>query len=776
MNITKFELVDEITEGNKVVAYKLRTSQGGLLRVPLEDVMSAYKRKLIHIEGLVYSEINGIPSITNKNNGSFVVLNNSPKTEKGGQMDKNGQVKENKIATSPSSAPSSDSDIQRIHELVKTLNKAREVYEQGTDDIMTNFEYDKLYDELITLEKKTNTVLSNSPTINVGYEVISKLPKEKHSKPMLSLGKTKDRDELASFIQGKEGVLSWKMDGLTVVMEYNNGKLDKAVTRGNGEIGEVVTSNAKQFKHLPQTISFKGHLLLRGEAVISYNNFERINNSLPADEEKYKNPRNLCSGSVRQLDSGVTAQRSVEWYCFEVVECDSPNFPNEVDKQLDFISSLGFNSVEYKVVNSQNIKSTIEYFEQKVLSKSYEIPTDGLVLTFRDKKYGLSLGNTAKTPRHSMAFKWQDETAMTNLVNIEWQVGRSGVITPVAVFNPVDIEGSTVERASLHNLSIMNELLGKPYIGQKVEIYKANMIIPNVLWGESYDATGVPESDIKFIGIPDSCPCCSEETVVKIEPKSGVRTLWCTNVDCDARGNRLLGHFVSRDAMNIDGISEATLNTLVQADIISDFVSIYHIKDYRDEIIDLEGFGVQSFNKMVNAIDKSRSVKLANLIYALGIPNVGLSTAKLICKNFKNDLAKTVTATYSDLVNIDGIGDVIAENFYNYFHTKENIDQFAALVKELQIVKEEISTNTSMAGTTICVTGDVYVFPNRRAIKDLVESLGGKLTGSVSKSTSYLVTNDTESGSNKNKAAKQYGIPILTEEQFIDKFNLRSYV
>jgi DNA ligase (NAD+) len=346
----------------------------------------------------------------------------------------------------------------------------------------------------------------------------------------------------------------------------------------------------------------------------------------------------------------------------------------------------------------------------------------------------------------------------------------------VAVFNPVDIEGSTVERASLHNLSIMNELLGKPYIGQKVEIYKANMIIPNVLWGESYDATGVPESDIKFIGIPDSCPCCSEETVVKIEPKSGVRTLWCTNVDCDARGNRLLGHFVSRDAMNIDGISEATLNTLVQADIISDFVSIYHIKDYRDEIIDLEGFGVQSFNKMVNAIDKSRSVKLANLIYALGIPNVGLSTAKLICKNFKNDLAKTVTATYSDLVNIDGIGDVIAENFYNYFHTKENIDQFAALVKELQIVKEEISTNTSMAGTTICVTGDVYVFPNRRAIKDLVESLGGKLTGSVSKSTSYLVTNDTESGSNKNKAAKQYGIPILTEEQFIDKFNLRSYV
>jgi DNA ligase (NAD+) len=773
--MVEFELVEELTEGNKIVAYRLKNQSGQILKVPLADVIKAFKAKKIHVKGLSYSESNGVPTILNKTDKSYTFVNQTspkvlqPEPEK--SVASNSIINEQK-EVKLSQPEQSQGDIARIHELVSTLNKAREVYEQGTDEIMSNFEYDKLYDELVSLEEKTGTVFSNSPTVNVGYEVISKLPKEKHSKPMLSLGKTKDREELANFLGNKDGVLSWKMDGLTVVLEYTNGLLTKAVTRGNGEIGEVVTNNAKQFKHLPHSVSFKGHLLLRGEAVISYRNFEKINSSLGADEEKYKNPRNLCSGSVRQLDSSITAKRNVEWYCFEVVECDSPDFPNEVDKQLDFISSLGFNTVEYKMVSRLSIQNDILYFEDKITSGKYELPTDGLVLTFRDKKYGLSLGTTAKTPRHSMAFKWQDEEAESVLESIEWQVGRTGVITPVAVFAPVDIEGSTVSRASIHNLSVMTDFLGKPYIGEHVKIYKSNMIIPQISWADK----GTPDIKSKYLGIPDFCPCCGAETTIKIEPKSGVETLWCTNVYCDARGNRLLKHFVSRDAMNIDGISEATLNDLVQAEIIDDFASIYHIKDYRDEITDLEGYGITSFNNMVAAIDKSRNVKLANLIYAIGIPNVGLSTAKLICKNFNNDLEKTITASYSDLVSIDGIGDVIAENFYNYFHDKDNIDEFIALVKELHIEKEEISTNTSMAGTTICVTGDVYIFPNRRAIKDLVENLGGKLTGSVSKSTSYLITNDTESGSNKNKAAKQYGIPILTEEQFIEKFNLSQYI
>jgi DNA ligase (NAD+) len=737
----------------EIIGYKLQDNTGKVMDIKSEAIIDAMRKNLININNLYITDDNKLLMKETNNESNSI--------NKDITITKN-EVVEKKIEDVSKQSTNSD-DLDRMHQLVDRLNLAIKVYEQGTDEIMSNYEYDKLYDELVDLEHKTGTVLSNSPTIHAGYEVVDNLPKEKHDKPMLSLEKTKSREELQSFLQGKEGVLSWKLDGLTVVLTYENGKLIKGVTRGNGEIGEVITPNVKQFKNVPRQIAFNGKLVLRGEALIRYSTFNRINATITMNDEKYKNPRNLCSGSVRQLDSSITAQRGVEWYCFDVVECQGGNIHNNVDEQFNFVKLLGFQTVEYTIVNESNIQSAIDSFEEKI--KEYDIPSDGLVLTYRDKQYGLSLGQTAKAPRHSKAFKWQDETAITNIEYIDWSPSRTGLINPVAVFKPVDIEGSTIARASVHNVSILSELqLG---YNDRVTVYKANLIIPQI--DDNLDRTGTCE-------IPATCPCCGAPTELHEDPRSGVYTLWCPNEDCPAKGNKLMEHFVSRDAMNIDGISGATIETLTDAGIVTDFVSLYHLRDHGVDIINMPGFGETSFVNMVKAVEKSRDVKLANLIYALGIPNVGLSTAKLICKHFNNDLANTVTAQYYDLVAIDGVGDVIAQSFVDYFDNEENANEFVALCKELRIIKEEISTNTSMAGVTICVTGDVHIFPNRRVIKDLVENLGGKLTGSVSKSTSYLVTNDTESGSNKNKAAKQYGITILTEEEFIERFNLSEYV
>lgn len=667
---------------------------------------------------------------------------------------------------------SNQSNMERLQYLVKTLLEASKVYYSGTDEIMTNFEYDQLYDELVALEIKTGIVLPNSPTINVGYEVVGELPKEKHDEPMLSLEKTKEISDLESFLGTRDGLLSWKLDGLTVVLHYNNGELMKAVTRGNGEIGEIVTPNTKQFKNVPKKISYNKELVLRGEAVIRYSTFNKINESLGAGAEQYKNPRNLCSGSVRQLDSKITATRNVEWYCFDIVKC-SDTLSKNMDERFKFINDLGFQSVDYVLVNSSNIHQEISKFSETIASGSMDIPSDGLVLTFRDREYGNSLGRTAKSPRHSKAFKWEDETAETQLANIEWQVGRTGIITPVAIFQPVSIEGSTISRATLHNLSVMYDVLGQPYTGQKIRAYKANMIIPNVSWGDKVDDN---DDSVDKLYIPSYCPCCGEETEIREDVNSGVLTLWCNNAECEAKGNRRLEHFVSRDAMNIDGISGATISTLSSYGLLTDFVSFYHLKEHKSEIVGIEGFGEISFNNMVQSIENSRTVKLANLIYALGIPGVGLSTAKLICKHFENDMTKTVCASYIELVNINGIGDVTAESFIEYFNDKDRATEFVNLTKELNIVKEEISTATDMAGVTLCVTGSVERFSSRRVIKDVVEMLGGSLTGSVSRSTDYLVTNDTTSGSNKNVKAQEYGIPILTEDEFISKFNLEKYV
>ena len=733
-----------------VIGYKLKDETGKEMEVNIEAIIGAIKTNKINILNLRVDE----------NDKLVVIKKEERNTETTKTEPKKVDVKQIKSVASVKYQSSGDAKIDRIHELVNILNKARYAYEQEDEEIMSNYEYDKLYDELKALEEETGTILNNSPTVNVGYEIVSDLPKKKHQTPMLSLEKTKERDELIAFLNGREGVLSWKLDGLTVVLTYDNGVLIEAVTRGNGEVGEVVTANAKTFENLPRKIAYTGHLVLRGEATISYADFEAINNSLPVGEEPYKNPRNLCSGSVRQLDSSITAERHVNWTCFNIESYDG-NLVNEVDKQLEAMKMLGFDVVEYEVVNPSNLLEAIDRFEAKIINKEMGRPSDGLVLTYRDRAYGKSLGRTAKAPRHSKAFKWQDETAVTTVTGVEWSVGKSGVITPVIEFVPTDIEGSTVSRASSHNVSIFLDM--EFGIGDEIEVYKANMIIPQV--SENLTRSGTCE-------IPGICPCCGCPTEIHEDPKSGVYTLWCMNADCEAKGNRLFKHFVSRDAMNIDGISGSTLETLSEAGIITDLPSIFHLDQHQSEIINMSGFGQKSYINMVTAINNARNVKLANLIYSLAIPNIGLATAKLICKHFNYDLADTVAATYDDLINIEGIGDVIADSFVGYFNDEANLDQFIRLVKELNIIHEEVSSDTSMSGVTICVTGDVYIFPNRRAIKDLVESKGGKLTGSVSRSTNYLITNDTTSGSRKNKAAQEYGIPILTEQEFIDKFNL----
>lgn len=742
--------IGKIENNGVITGYTLRDTNGNEMNIICDAIIGAMQSGKINISNLTITNDNKLVMIEND-------TQNIDKTE---DKHENIVIEPKKLAESVEYKSSGNSDIDRIHELVKILNRARYAYEQDDEEIMSNFNYDKLYDELKALEEKTGTVLNNSPTVNVGYDVVSNLPKKKHDSPMLSLDKTKERSDLIAFLNGKEGVLSWKLDGLTVVLTYENGVLTEAVTRGNGEVGEVVTNNARTFINLPRKIAYNGKLVLRGEATISYDDFELINNSLPVGEEPYKNPRNLCSGSVRQLDSSITATRNVSWTCFNIEQYDGV-LVNEVDKQLDAMKMLGFDVVEYEVVNASNILQAIDRFESKILNKQMKRPSDGLVLTYRDRAYGKSLGRTAKFPRHSKAFKWQDETAETTVTGVEWSVGKSGVITPVIEFEPTDIEGSTVARASAHNVSIFLDM--EFGIGDRIEVYKANMIIPQV--SENLTRSGTCE-------IPGICPCCGCPTEVHEDPKSGVYTLWCMNADCEAKGNRLFKHFVSRDAMNIDGISGSTLETLSEAGIITDLPSIFHLSEHQYEIVNMSGFGQKSYINMVTAINNARNVKLANLIYSLAIPNIGLATAKLICKNFNYNLADTVSATYDDLVNIEGIGDVIAESFVDYFNDEANLDQFIRLVKELSIIHEEVSSDTSMSGVTICVTGDVYIFPNRRAIKDLIESKGGKLTGSVSRSTNYLVTNDTTSGSRKNRAAQEYGIPILTEQEFIDKFNL----
>lgn len=649
----------------------------------------------------------------------------------------------------------SDSKLERIKELSRILKEAAEAYYAKDIEIMSNFEYDKLYDELVQLEEETGIILAGSPTQTVGYDAVDELPKETHDKPMLSLAKTKEREELKAWVGDKEGLLSWKLDGLTIVLTYDEGKLLKAVTRGNGEVGEVITPNARCFKNIPLTIPFKHKLVLRGEAVISYSDFEKINESIEEENLKYKNPRNLCSGSVRQLNSAVTAERNVNFYAFSLVQAENKEFFTRED-QMNFLASIGFLTVPYVKVHKDNILDEIENFAQKIAD--YDIPSDGLVLVLDDIAYGESLGRTSKFPRDSIAFKWADELKETTLLEIEWSASRTGLINPVAIFEPVELEGTTVSRASVHNISIVRALeLG---IGDKISVYKANMIIPQI--AENFTRSNTLE-------IPCTCPVCGGETSVE-QLKDG-QFLYCLNPDCEAKKVKAFALFVSRDALNIDGLSEATLEKFIAKGFLHGFADLYQLSQYKDEIVSMEGFGVKSYDKLMQAIDSSRITTLPKVIYALGIAGVGLATAKLICKHFQYDYEAISNANVEELGQIEGVGDVIADAVHRYFSSEKNLMMVKRLFDELDIVVEKVDESSqNLKDVIVVITGSVELFENRNALKEVIEQKGGKVTGSVTAKTTYLINNDITSNSSKNKKAKELGVTIITEEEFYDKY------
>ena len=646
---------------------------------------------------------------------------------------------------------------QRMRELVELLQQASKAYYAEDREIISNFEYDRYYDELEQLEKETGVVLAGSPTVSVGYESVEELPKEAHEKPMLSLGKTKDRQELQTWLQAKEALQSWKLDGLTVVLTYQNGQLVKAVTRGNGEVGEVITANAKVFKNIPLQIAYKGELILRGEAVISYADFEKVNAQIEDADAKYKNPRNLCSGSVRQLNNKITAERNVRFYAFALVKAEDVDFQNSRKQQFLFLENQGFDVVEYKMVTEDNLQDTISYFEEKI--KTYEIPSDGLVLTYEDIAYGESLGMTAKFPRNAIAFKWQDEIRETTLLEMEWSPSRTGLINPVAIFEPVELEGTTVSRASVHNVSILRSL--KLGIGDKITVYKANMIIPQI-------ADNLTKSDT--LEIPGICPACGGET--ESRQVKEVVALYCRNHFGAAKKIKSFAHFVARDAMNIEGLSEATLEKFIGKGFIHTYTDIYHLDQFKEQIVEMEGFGEKSYQKLISSIEKSRKTTLPKLLYSLGIANVGLSGAKLLCKQYQDNLDELLLADAEQLSQINGVGEVIAGAFCDFFAVESNRKLLEDLRKELQVesAAQVMAEGPSLEGKVFVITGSLNHFENRNAMKDVIEAAGGKVTGSVTKKTTVLINNDITSSSSKNKTAKELGIPILTEEEFMQQY------
>ncbi len=646
--------------------------------------------------------------------------------------------------------------VKEMKDLAQTLNHAAKVYYQGQDEVMSNFEYDRLYDRLVQLEKETGVILAGSPTQKVGYEVLGELPKERHQSQMLSLDKTKEVGQLIEWLDGKEGLLSWKMDGLTVVLTYENGELVKAVTRGNGQVGEVITNNARVFQNIPLAIPHKGRVVLRGEAVIPYSEFERINRELP-EEEQYKNPRNLCSGSVRQLNNEITAKRHVNFFAFALVTAEGADFENSQEKKSLFLMEQGFDVVEYRRVNAENIADTVAWFSDKISSNDF--PSDGLVLLYDDIAYGESLGATAKFPRNAIAFKWADEIAETTLKEVEWSASRTGLINPVAVFEPVELEGTTVSRASVHNVSIVKQLaLG---IGDTIQVYKANMIIPQIADNLTRSGTVRPA---------EICPVCKEPT--KIHDENGVEVLFCENKQCLAKKLKAVSLFVSRDAMNIDGMSEATIEKFMDKGMLHQLGDLFRIERYREEIVTMEGFGEKSYERLLAAVNEAKHTTASRLLYSLGIPNVGPSNARMICKAFGQDFDRIRHATEEELIEIDGIGGVIAESVVSFFAEDENKRMIDDLLSVVVLEKENTEDGNSMDGIQFVITGSVNHFANRNEVKELIESRGGKVTGSVTGKTDYLINNDSMSNSSKNKKAKELNIPILTEEEFIEKFQL----
>lgn len=644
-----------------------------------------------------------------------------------------------------------ESSIKKMKELGEKLREASRAYYQEDREIMSNVEYDALYDTLSALEKETGIVLADSPTVNVGYEAVEQLPKEEHERPMLSLDKTKEREALREFIGEHPTLLSWKLDGLTIVLTYENGELIKAVTRGNGIVGEVITNNARVFKNIPLKISFKGRLVLRGEAIITYSDFEKINETIGDADAKYKNPRNLCSGSVRQLNNEITAKRNVRFYAFSLVSAEGVDFRNSREVQFRWLNEQGFEVVEYRKVTAETLDEAMDYFAEAVTTNDF--PSDGLVALYDDIAYGESLGTTAKFPRNAMAFKWADEMRDTRLLEIEWSPSRTGLINPVAIFEPVELEGTTVSRASVHNISIMKEL--KLGIGDTIRVYKANMIIPQI----AENLTGSGNAPI-----PHTCPACGQETVVKKE--NDVECLFCVNPECPAKKIKSFGLFTSRDAMNIDGLSEATLEKFIARGFIHDFGDIFEISRYKDEIVEMEGFGQKSYDNLMESLERAKETTLPIVIYSLGIANIGLANAKVICRHFDNDLDRIRHASLEEVSDIDTIGPVIAGNLVAYFRDEDNDRRLDHLMSFLHIQEDSPKQEQIFEGMNFVITGSLVHFGNRSEAKELIESLGGKVTGSVTKKTNYLINNDIQSNSSKNKKARELGIPILSEEDF----------
>lgn len=644
-----------------------------------------------------------------------------------------------------------ESSIKKMKELGEKLREASRAYYQEDREIMSNVEYDALYDTLSALEKETGIVLADSPTVNVGYEAVEQLPKEEHERPMLSLDKTKEREALREFIGEHPTLLSWKLDGLTIVLTYENGELIKAVTRGNGIVGEVITNNARVFKNIPLKISFKGRLVLRGEAIITYSDFEKINETIGDADAKYKNPRNLCSGSVRQLNNEITAKRNVRFYAFSLVSAEGVDFRNSREVQFRWLNEQGFEVVEYRKVTAGTLDEAMDYFAEAVTTNDF--PSDGLVALYDDIAYGESLGTTAKFPRNAMAFKWADEMRDTRLLEIEWSPSRTGLINPVAIFEPVELEGTTVSRASVHNISIMKEL--KLGIGDTIRVYKANMIIPQI----AENLTGSGNAPI-----PHTCPACGQETVVKRE--NDVECLFCVNPGCPAKKIKSFGLFTSRDAMNIDGLSEATLEKFIARGFIHDFGDIFEISRYKDEIVEMEGFGQKSYDNLMESLERAKETTLPRVIYSLGIANIGLANAKVICRHFDNDLDRIRHASLEEVSDIDTIGPVIAGNLVAYFRDEDNNRRLDHLMNFLHIQEDSPKQEQIFEGMNFVITGSLVHFGNRSEAKELIESLGGKVTGSVTKKTNYLINNDIQSNSSKNKKARELGIPILSEEDF----------
>lgn len=647
-----------------------------------------------------------------------------------------------------------DDKVQRMKNLVSVLSKAGQAYYQESRELMSNFEYDKLYDQLCSLEQETGIVLSGSPTRKVGYEILSELPKEAHESPMLSLDKTKSVEDLQSWLGDKTGILSWKMDGLTIVLTYEGGRLVKAVTRGNGEMGEVITSNARVFANVPLSISYRGQLVLRGEAVITYSNFQRINEEIEDVDAKYKNPRNLCSGSVRQLNSQITAERQVRFVAFALVSADDEEFENSRRKELEWLQGQGFEVVRYQEVRADILPQAVQNFAEAV--EENDIPSDGLVLTFDDIAYGESLGRTAKFPRNSIAFKWQDEIRETKLIHIQWSPSRTGLINPVAVFEPVELEGTRVSRASVHNISILENLeLGE---GDMITVYKANMIIPQI--EDNLTRSGVKD-------IPEICPVCGGGT--KIRQVNDVKSLYCTNPECQAKKIKSFTLFVSRDGMNIDGLSEASLEKLIQAGFIHEYADIFHLDRYRDEIVEMEGFGQKSYDNLMESIRAASNTTLPRLIYSLGIAGIGLANAKMLCREFGFDFDQMRHADFDALVQVDGIGGVLAQAWMDYFSSNKKKEEVDRLLRELSIEQEQVEEGEAVfQGMTFVITGSLEEFANRKELQGLIESKGGKVTGSVTSKTTYLINNDVSSHSSKNKKARELSIPILSEKDFLN--------